>query len=77
MKMRNSGEVPGARGERTCQEAAGVVGEVCDDRVNDLLRKLSGRNRVDGLPRKFDGRDRVDDLLKKLSGTGRACGRGL
>jgi hypothetical protein len=40
MKMRNSSEVPGARGERTCQEAVGVVDEVGDNQVDDPLRKL-------------------------------------
>ena len=77
MKMRNSGEIPGARGERTRQEAAGVVDEVGDNQVDNPLRKPSGRDRVDDLLTKLSGRDCVDDLLKKFSGIGRICGRGL
>jgi hypothetical protein len=48
MKMRNSGNVPGARGERTCQEAVDVVDEVGDNHVDNILRKPSGRGRTCG-----------------------------
>jgi hypothetical protein len=77
MKTRNSGEIPGARGERTRQETAGVVDEVGDNHVDNPLRKPSGRDRVDDLRTKLSGRDCVDEILKKFSGIGRVCGRGL
>jgi hypothetical protein len=48
MKMRNNGDVPGAGGERTCQEAVGVVDEVGNNHVNDILRKPSNRGRTCG-----------------------------
>jgi hypothetical protein len=43
MKMRNSGDVPGTRGERARQEAVGVVDEVGNNLIDDLLGKPGGR----------------------------------
>jgi hypothetical protein len=41
--MRNSSDVPEARGERARQEAAGVVGEVGHNHIDDLLGKSRGQ----------------------------------
>ena len=46
MTVRYSGAVPGARGGRARQETVGVVNEVGDDHVNDLLWKSIGRGRT-------------------------------
>jgi hypothetical protein len=64
--MRDSSGVPGARGERARQEAAGVVGEVRDNHFNCLLGKPRGRGGA------CDGRVRRGTPKKSFSGPGEA-----
>ena len=46
VKMWDGGGVPGATGHGACQEAAGVVDEIGDDHIDDLLGKFGDGGRV-------------------------------
>ena len=48
MKMRNGSAVPGTRGEGARPETSGVVDEVGDDHINDLLGDPISRGRTCG-----------------------------
>ena len=45
MKVRDGGDVPRVTSQAACTETAGVVGEICDDRFNDLLGEFGGASR--------------------------------
>ena len=66
VKVWNSSGGPRPRGERACQEAVGVVHEVGDNRVDDVLRKACGRERTC-----FRGGNHVVDFLRNCGGKGR------
>jgi hypothetical protein len=48
MEMRYSGDVLGARGEGACQEAAGIMDEMGNNHIDDLLREPGGGGRTCG-----------------------------
>ena len=69
MKMWDGRGVPRTRGEGACQEAAGVVNEMGDNHVDDLLRKSGGRRGTC-----CRGSNHITDFLRNPGGKGRACG---
>ena len=46
MEVRNNDDVPGAAGQRTCEETALVTDEMADYHFKDLLWKPGSRGRV-------------------------------
>ena len=46
VKVRGGSDVPGVTSQAACTETAGVVGEIRDDRFDDLLGEFGGGRRA-------------------------------
>ena len=46
IKVRDGSDVPGVTSQAACTETADVVGEICDDRFDDLLGEFGGGRRA-------------------------------